>query len=104
MSSTVKTISAAALAGALASALTLVAAPSQAAPATATADQEKCFGIAKAGANDCAAEGSNSCAGTSKVDFDPHGWKLVKKGTCASQSVTLPDGKTRNGSLEPIKG
>src|SRR5262245_23542140 len=104
MSSTVKTLSAAALAGAMASALSFVAAPSQAAPVKATADQEKCFGIAKAGQNDCAAEGSNSCAGTSKVDFDPHGWKLVKKGTCASESVTLPDGKVRNGSLEPIKG
>jgi uncharacterized membrane protein len=101
MSLTAKTISAAALAGALASAISIVA---HAAPVKATADQEKCFGIAKAGANDCAAEGSNSCAGTSKVDFDPHGWKLVKKGTCASESVTLPDGKTRNGSLEPIKG
>jgi uncharacterized membrane protein len=102
MSSTVKIISTATLAGALASALTLATA--QAAPVTATADQEKCFGIAKAGGNDCAAEGSNSCAGTSKVDFDPHGWKLVKKGTCASESVTLPDGKVRKGSLEPIKG
>jgi uncharacterized membrane protein len=102
MTLTAKTISAATLAGALASALTLATA--QAAPVTATADQEKCFGIAKAGANDCAAEGSNSCAGTSKVDFDPHGWKLVKKGTCASESVTLPNGKVRNGSLEPIKG
>lgn len=99
MSLTVKTVSAAALAGAMASALTLAAVPAQAAD-----DMEKCFGIAKAGQNDCAAEGSNSCAGTSKVDFDPHGWKLVKKGTCASTSVTLPDGKTRNGSLEAIKG
>jgi uncharacterized membrane protein len=99
MSSTVKTISAAALAGALASAVSLASVPAQAAD-----DMEKCFGIAKAGQNDCAAEGSNSCAGTSKVDFDPHGWKLVKKGTCTSTSVTLPDGKTRNGSLEAIKG
>ena len=99
MSSTVKTISAVALAGALASAVSLASVPAQAAD-----DMEKCFGIAKAGANDCAAEGSNSCAGTSKVDFDPHSWKLVKKGTCTSTSVTLPDGKTRNGSLEAIKG
>lgn len=104
MSTTVKTVSAAALAGALASALTFAAAPTQAAPVKATADQEKCFGIAKAGQNDCAAEGSNSCAGTSKVDFDPRGWKLVKKGTCTAMSVTLPDGKTRNGSLEASKG
>lgn len=88
-----------AVAGSLASAISLASAPAQAAD-----DMEKCFGIAKAGQNDCAAEGSNSCAGTSKVDFDPLGWKLVKKGTCTTTTVTLPDGKTRNGSLEAIKG
>jgi uncharacterized membrane protein len=87
-----------ALAGALASAVSLATAPAQAAD-----DMEKCFGIAKAGQNDCAAEGSNSCAGTSKVDFDTQAWKLVKKGTCTTTNVTLPDGKARSGSLEPIK-
>lgn len=45
--------------------------------------QEKCFGIAKAGANDCAAaNGANSCAGQSKKDNDPNTFKLVAKGTC----------------------
>lgn len=88
-----------AIAGALASAISMAAAPAE-----ATDDMEKCFGIAKAGQNDCAAEGSNSCAGSSKVDFDPHGWKLVKKGTCTTTSVTLPNGSSRNGSLEAIKG
>lgn len=88
-----------AVAGALASAVAFVAAP-----ATAADGMEKCFGIAKAGQNDCAAEGSNSCAGTSKVDFDPNAWKLVKKGTCTATTVTLPDGKARNGSLDAIKG
>jgi uncharacterized membrane protein len=88
-----------AVAGALASAVSLAGVPAQAAD-----DMEKCFGIAKASQNDCAAEGSNSCAGTSKVDFDPLAWKLVKKGTCTTTTVTLPDGKTRGGSLEAIKG
>lgn len=92
-------LTAIALTGALASAVALAAAPANAAD-----DMEKCFGIAKAGQNDCAAEGSNSCAGTSKVDFDPHGWKLVKKGTCVTTSVTLPNGNSRNGALEAIKG
>jgi uncharacterized membrane protein len=88
-----------AVAGALASAVSLASAPAQAAD-----DMEKCFGIAKAGQNDCAAEGSNSCAGTSKVDFDRHGWKLVKKGTCTATTVTLPDGSVREGALEAVKG
>ena len=67
------------------------------------ADMEKCYGISKAGGNDCASEGSNSCAGTSKADYHGSAWKLVKKGTCATTEVTLPDGKTRTGSLAPVK-
>jgi uncharacterized membrane protein len=50
----------------------------------ADADKEKCFGIAKAGQNDCASViGSHSCAGQSKKDNDPTEWKFVAKGTCA---------------------
>ena len=43
--------------------------------------KEKCYGVSKAGQNECAA-GKNSCAGTSKKDNDPSAWKLVAKGTC----------------------
>ncbi len=44
---------------------------------------EKCYGVAKAGQNDCAApNGSHSCAGQAKVDMDAHEWKKVAKGTC----------------------
>ena len=43
--------------------------------------KEKCYGVAKAGKNDCAANG-HSCAGQSKVDNDPTEWKYVPKGTC----------------------
>jgi uncharacterized membrane protein len=46
-------------------------------------EQEKCFGIAKAGQNDCAtANGSHSCSGQSKMDKGPSDWKYVAKGTC----------------------
>jgi len=45
--------------------------------------KEKCYGIAKAGANDCAsATGSHSCAGTATKDNDKGDWKYVDKGTC----------------------
>ena len=45
--------------------------------------KEKCYGIAKAGQNDCAnLSGSHSCAGQSKVDNDSGEWKYVAKGTC----------------------
>ena len=46
-------------------------------------EKEKCFGVAKAGQNDCApSNGAHSCAGQAKKDMDPADWKFVPKGTC----------------------
>ncbi len=73
---------------------------------TAAADdakKEKCFGVSAAGKNDCASTGNNSCAGTSKIDFDKGAWKYVPAGTCVKFEVTLPDGTKRLGSLNPVK-
>ena len=42
---------------------------------------EKCYGVAKAGENDCFGQ-ANSCGGTSKKDRDPQAWIYVPKGTC----------------------
>ena len=42
---------------------------------------EKCYGVAKAGKNDCAANG-HSCAGQAKKDNDGKEWMGVPKGTC----------------------
>ena len=54
--------------------------------ASAADAKEKCYGITKAGANDCAAaDGSHSCAGQSKKDNTPSDWKYVAKGTCEKQ-------------------
>lgn len=48
------------------------------------ASKEKCYGISKAGQNDCATQsGTHSCAGQSKTDNAPDEWKYVAKGTCA---------------------
>lgn len=63
-----------------ATAATLMTLALASAPAAA-AEKEKCFGIAKAGQNDCAS-GVHSCAGQSKVDMDKVEWKYVAKGTC----------------------
>jgi uncharacterized membrane protein len=52
-----------------------------AAPVAPDASKDKCYGIAKAGQNDCAA-GKHACAGQSTVDNDPISWKYVAKGTC----------------------
>ena len=42
---------------------------------------EKCYGISKAGKNDCQTAKS-SCAGTSKTDAQPDAWISVPKGAC----------------------
>ena len=75
-----------------------IAAGLVAAPASAAADKEKCYGVAKAGKNDCAAGPGTSCAGTSKRDYQGNAWMLVDKGSCTS--IKTPKG---NGSLKPIE-
>ena len=100
-----RTISAA-LAGAFAASLAL-AASAQAAEEGMSKDamsKEKCFGVSTAGHNDCASTGNNSCAGTTKADYDKGAWKYVPKGTCLTTEVTLKSGMMRKGSLEWIKG
>lgn len=47
------------------------------------AGKEKCYGISKAGQNDCAnTAGTHACAGQSKADNSPDDWKYVATGTC----------------------
>src|SRR5215475_1552831 len=53
---------------------------------------EKCYGLAKAGKNDCASTGNNSCAGTCKVTADPKAWIYVPEGYCE---------RIVNGSTKP---
>ena len=90
MSNHVKTL---AVAGALATAMSAhVATPA------AAADGEKCYGVALAGQNDCAAGAGTTCAGTSTVDYQGNAWKIVEAGTCLS--MELPGG--RMGSLEEL--
>lgn len=51
-------------------------------PAPKDYKAEKCYGIAKAGKNDCASTGNNSCGGTSKINSDPKAWIYVPEGYC----------------------
>lgn len=64
-----------AIASALAAALALPIATQ------AQGNLEKCYGVAKAGKNDCQTTNS-SCAGTSKKDAQTDAWISVPKGTC----------------------
>ena len=61
--------------------------------------REKCYGVAKAGENDCAAGPGTSCAGSSTKDYQGNAWKLVEKGTC--EDIVTPAGM---GSLAPVEG
>jgi uncharacterized membrane protein len=63
------------IAAALAAALVLPAA------AQAQGNMEKCYGVAKAGKNDCQTAKS-SCAGTSKTDAQADAWVSLPKGAC----------------------
>jgi uncharacterized membrane protein len=48
--------------------------------------KEKCYGIAKAGQNDCAnLSGTHSCAGQATADNAPDEWKYVPKGECKAK-------------------
>lgn len=83
------------------SAIALMALSSAALSGTASAadgktKMEKCYGVALAGQNDCAAGPGTTCAGTSKVDYQGNAWKLVPKGTCTA--IRTPNGA---GSLSP---
>jgi len=54
----------------------------------ASSKKEKCYGVAKAGKNTCAAGPGTTCAGTSTVDYQGNAWKLVPAGKC--EKIKLP--------------
>ena len=59
----------------------------------APASGDKCYGVAKAGQNDCAANG-HSCAGQAKKDNDPNEWKHMPKDQCEKMGgKTTPPAK-----------
>ena len=55
-------------------------------------DQEMCYGVAKAGQNDCGTA-THGCMGAAATDNDPAEWKFVAKGTCAKLGGSLEPGK-----------
>ena len=66
--------------------------------ASAQAGKERCYGVAKAGQNDCAAGPGTTCAGTSKVDWQGNAWKYVEAGACAKMGGSL---QVRAGNMAP---
>jgi len=78
-------------------ALAAVSSASAAAPDKAA--KERCFGIALAGKNDCAAGPGTSCAATSKVDYQGNAFKYVKAGECKKLGGSL---KAHAGNMKPV--
>lgn len=77
---------------AFAAATTLAASAAFAGPAAQPGYSfEKCYGVVKAGQNDCQTA-THSCAGTSTADNQSDAWIYVPAGTC---------GKLASGSTEP---
>ena len=80
------------LAAAVAAALALASVPA----ADAQFRGVKCYGVTKAGQNDCAhAKGLHLCSGEALVDYDGGDWKLVKNAA---------ECETKQGVLKPFEG
>ena len=64
-------------------------------------DMEQCWGISKAGQNDCGSnKTAHSCAGQSKMNYDPNDFKTVKTGTCEKMGGSLVQGKAGKMAME----
>jgi len=70
---------------------TTVPAAAQVHPEKPTYKYEKCYGIAKAGRNDCFTA-TNSCGGTATHDNDPRFWSYIPAGTCLKMGGSLQPG------------
>ncbi len=66
------------------------------------AEQEKCFGIAKAGQNDCAAGEGTTCAGTSVLDYQGNAWKYTGIGECESIGGSLTEVADNDPPVPPV--
>lgn len=97
MKVSIPTASAASLALALGAALSIAAAP----PTVQAADNEKCYGVALKGKNDCAAGPGTTCAGTAKADYQGNAWKYVPAGTC--EKTASPSSPTGFGQLQAFE-
>jgi uncharacterized membrane protein len=62
-------------------------------PEPKKAEREKCYGVARAQHNDCAAGPSSDCAGTATKDHMPDRWKYVPAGQCDDLAGSLQPGE-----------
>ncbi len=69
----------------------------QAQDGPSTAEREKCYGIAKAGQNDCGTA-THTCHAKATRDNDPAEWKMVAHGTCEKLGGKLTDATAKKKS------
>ncbi len=81
-----------AIAGVIAGLIALTASGSASSANVQCSARERCYGIVKAGANDCATANS-ACSGTAKQDYQKDAWVYLPKGTCEKLGGTLKPGK-----------
>lgn len=82
-----KKVTALTLAAAVAGAMSMTAMTSP-----ANAAKVKCYGVSKAGENDCGnKKAGHSCKGLSKVSYDGNDWKIMEAKACAdAKGKTAP--------------
>jgi uncharacterized membrane protein len=81
------------IASAVAAAVALPIVTASAGPVAQPPKSEKCFGVVKAGQNDCQTA-NGSCAGTSRADNQKDAWVYLPTGVCE---------KISGASLQPKK-
>lgn len=70
---------------------------------TYAVDNEKCYGITKAGQNGCNSnKGKHTCAGHSKVDNDPNDFIMLPEGSCVKIGGKLEPGRDRKKAADKI--
>ncbi|MDX1975231.1 MAG: DUF2282 domain-containing protein [Rickettsiales bacterium] len=61
----------------------LTAHTAQADEKSAAPEREKCYGVVKAGKNDCSSkDGKHGCAASAKENASPNEWVYTPKGLC----------------------
>jgi uncharacterized membrane protein len=76
------------IAGAISAALLAIKQNTNVFDGVSTVERERCYGVARAGANDCGT-GKHSCAKRAMYDRQPDEWKMVPEGTCVNIGGSL---------------
>ena len=60
----------------------------------------KCYGVVKAGQNDCKAGPGTSCRESQTIDYDPRGWVVLPMDKCRAEYNKLKSAETISHSFK----